>query len=193
MDRIERYSEATPAQQEQYVALYIATWQDEPYREWFTSEEVLANAELNRELLYLLLDEAGLVAGFVGGRPLTQCEDFFVNACVPPIDLEKGFYIDELGVARGHRKAGIGAQLTEHLIEVARSRQFNQFVLRTHQSPDNPAKRLYERLGFQPRLTAAGTVHGVNTTQTRIDANTPPTDFRIYYYKVYAPPPDVRS
>jgi hypothetical protein len=42
---------------------------------------------------------------------------------------------------------------------------------------------LYERLGFERRPTVAGTDHAVNTTQKRVDQNTPDTDLRIYYYK----------
>jgi len=185
MCRIEHYSTAMPDQQDQYIALYIDTWQRNPYRELFTRDEVLASVEINRQFLYLLVD-GGAVLGFVGGRPLSQC-DFFDYACVPPVDSEKGFYIDELGVDFAHRKSGFGQKLTEYLIEVARLKEFNQFVLRTHQSPENPAARFYERLGFETRLNMDGQVHGIDTQHRRVDTATPEVDFRVYYYKTCRP------
>jgi ribosomal protein S18 acetylase RimI-like enzyme len=180
MPRIEPYSSAY---EQQYLALYIATWQDEPYRELFSPAEVLDNLAKNLRFLYLLVDDHDEVIGFVGGRPLSQSCEFFDNKCVPSIDRDVSFYIDELGIAKTRRGAGFGAKLTEFLIGAARDAGYSQLVLRTHASESNPAMVLYERLGFERRNTITGTDHVVDTTQIRVDQKTPETDPRIYYYK----------
>src|ERR1044071_342443 len=100
MPRIEPYSSAY---EQQYLALYIATWQDEPYRELFSPAEVLDNLAKNLRFLYLLVDDQDTVIGFVGGRPLSESCEFFDNKCVPPIDRDVSFYIDELGIDKTRR------------------------------------------------------------------------------------------
>ncbi len=69
------------------------------------------------------------------------------------VGAEKGFaHLDdetpEMGIALlpGYRNRGIGTALLEHLIEAARP---SYPALALSVSAHNPAKRLYERLGFE--------------------------------------------
>ena len=179
---IKKYSESY---QEQYCDLYIATWKVEPYGELFVAEEVIDHLESNRDFLYLLIEEeSDKLIGFVGGRPISHKCDFFINEAIPPVDMEKAFYIDELGIEESHKMRGWGQMLMGFIISNAREAGFSQFVLRTHADDSNPAIRLYYKLGMKPRETKEGKVHGVETTQRRIN-DRPETDFRIYFYKTY--------
>lgn len=182
MLRIEPFSHRYLAQ---YCELYQATWQAEPYGESFTAEEITRHLSVNEGFLYLLIrgeHDEDVVVGFVGGRPLAHECNFFDNAAEPSVEVASGFYIDELGVHEELRRHGFGGSLTLFLMSVARSRGFNAFVLRTHAAKDNPASRLYSRLGFATRRTAAGELHGVDTKQRRVD-DRDEVDRRIYYYK----------
>jgi ribosomal protein S18 acetylase RimI-like enzyme len=186
MYRIEPYSHAY---QEQCVSLYIATWQEAPYRERFTPDEVNESLTRDEGFVYVLIDDRNDVIGFVSGRPLARDCEFFDDGCVPPVNRDVAFYIDALGIDKARRESGFGVTLMHFLMSVARDAQFSQFVLRTHASASNPATPLYERLGFERRRTTGGRGqdHGVDTRQTRIDRDTPETDFRFYYYKTIPP------
>lgn len=179
MFSIKKYSEIY---QKQYCDLYIATWKIEPYGELFTEEKILKHLNYNLDFLYLLIQEEKNVIGFVGGRPISDYCEFFINEACPPIEMKKGFYIDELGIEASHKRHGWGQTLMEFLFSCARESGFTEFVLRTHADPSNPAIKLYDKLGMKPRKTKFGKVHGVDTPQTRIDSR-PEEDFRIYFYK----------
>jgi ribosomal protein S18 acetylase RimI-like enzyme len=171
--------------EKQYCDLYIATWRVEPYGEAFTSEEIMNHLGSNEGFLYLLIEEeSDKVIGFVGGRAISHECDFFINEASLPIDIEKGFYVDELGIEETHKMYGWGQLLMSFLISSAREKGFSEFVLRTHADHSNPAIGLYYKLGMKPRRTNADKVHGVETTQRRIDGR-PETDFRIYFYKTF--------
>lgn len=171
----------------QFVALYITTWEAAPYRELFAPEQVDESLSRDEGFVYILIDDPNEVVGFVSGRPLARDCDFFDHGCIPPIDRERAFYIDALGIDKARRESGFGQTLMHFLISAARDARFSQFVLRTHASVPNPAIALYERLGFERRRTADWQDHGVNTHQARIDRDTPEMDFRIYYYKTIQP------
>ena len=168
---------------DQYCDLYIKTWKEEPYGELFTKEEVGNHLEYNLGYLYLLLHDDNVI-GFIGGRPLTKNCSFFDNQASTPIDLESGFYIDELGLDIPNRNHGWGRILTSFLISAARQDGYSEFVLRTHSIESNPALGLYQRLGMQTRTTNNGEIHQVLTEQKRID-NRAAGDSRIYFYKTY--------
>lgn len=171
--------------EKQYCDLYIKTWKVEPYGELFTPEEIVNHLGSNQDFLYLLIEgENGNLVGFVGGRPISQDCDFFVNEALPPIEPRKAFYIDELGVEETHKMYGWGKMLMTFLIACAREKGFSEFVLRTHGDPGNPAIKLYEKLGMKQRTTKEGKVHGVETSQRRIDGR-PEQDFRPYFYKTF--------
>ncbi len=59
-----------------------------------------------------------------------------------------------IGVVPTHRGRGVGSLLLEALIEAAREQRYQALSLSVE--PDNPARRLYERHGFQ----VVGTVDG---------------------------------
>jgi len=78
---------------------------------------------------------------------------------LPEQDPGYGFVDDEtpelsIGVVPRHRGRGIGSLLLEALIEAARAQRYPALSLSVE--PDNPARRLYERHGFQ----VIGTVKG---------------------------------
>ncbi|OBY90613.1 acetyltransferase [Pseudomonas sp. AU11447] len=54
-----------------------------------------------------------------------------------------------LGVSTAWRGRGVGAALLQRYIEDARQEGYTRLKLSVR--PDNPARRLYERAGFQPR------------------------------------------
>ena len=165
--------------------MYIASWKAEPYFESFTNEEVLSHLVYNKDFLYVLIEEStNKLIGFVGGRPIAYNCNFFLNEAENPIDIDKGFYIDELGIEQSHKKNGWGLMLMQFLICSATEKGFHHFVLRTHATHSNPAIGLYYKLGFKPRTTQSGNVHGVIVDQQRIGHH-PDRDFRIYFYKEY--------
>jgi ribosomal protein S18 acetylase RimI-like enzyme len=183
MYSIIRYSEKY---KKQYCDLYISTWQVEPYGELFTPDEALKSLEKNNGASYLLVEEkTDKVIGFVAGRPIKQKCSFFSNDAIPLIDINKAFYISQLGVAKEHKKHGWGQTLILFLISNARENNFSEFILTTHANPSNPAIALYNKLGFSTRNTKDGKVHGREIEQNRIDSR-PLKDFRIYFYKVYS-------
>ncbi len=78
---------------------------------------------------------------------------------LPEQDPGYGFVDDKtpelsIGVVPTHRGQGIGSLLLEALIEAARAQRYQALSLSVE--PDNPARRLYERHGFQ----VIGTVDG---------------------------------
>lgn len=185
MSAIHKIIQYTDKYQKAYCDLYIATWKEPPYLEFFTSEEIIKHLGSNKDFLYLLIEEATDKAiGFVGGRPIAHKCDFFINDSVKPIDISKGFYIAELVVEETHKKHGWGYMLMQFLICNAREKGFNQFVLRTHSNHSNPAIGLYYKSGMKPQKMATGEVHGVDTEQRRITGKVE-KDFRIYFYKTY--------
>jgi len=169
----------------QYCYLFSATWMGEPYGEIFTEEEILKSLNENKNFLYILLgNENDEIMGFVGGRPLADNCSFFLNESITPISFQSAFYISELVVAEKQRRCGWAHPLTLFLVSAARVQGYNQFVLRTHSDPNNPAQRLYRKLGFETRNILDGNLHGIITEQSRIDSR-PTSDFRIYFYKEY--------
>ena len=170
--------------EEQYIQLYIDTWKAEPYGEKFIKENISNHLVKNSGYLFLLV-EKNEVIGFVGGRPLNHFCDFYNDEqLIKKVNTEKAFYIDELGVKIEFRKLGLGTLLTNFLISNARSKGYNEFVLRTHRSYSNPALKLYFNLGFNPRTLQNGEAHLVDTLQTRID-DRPDIDSRVYFYRTY--------
>jgi len=171
--------------QDKYCDLYIETWKSAPYFEQFTKEEIVKHLDSNKGFLYLLIEvNTDKLIGFVGGRPISYKCDFFLNDAVKPINMAKGFYIDELGVEESHKKNGWGFMLMQFLICSASAKGYNQFVLRTHSNHTNPAIGLYYKLGMKPQKTASGKVHGVDTEQMRTNGKIE-KDFRVYFYKTY--------
>ena len=61
-------------------------------------------------------------------------------------ELDDGFRIVDIALATGHRNAGIGTSLITSLFH--RARAAGAKAVRIHVETFNPARRLYERLGF---------------------------------------------
>ena len=67
--------------------------------------------------------------------------------------------VGPLQILPTHQNRGIGSWAVRQAKVIAASRGFQRLQLRVYD--DNPAKRLYARMGFQAELEAAGTVHMV--------------------------------
>ena len=53
------------------------------------------------------------------------------------------------GYANAHRRKGIASKILEHILEVAKQREYTQLFLETGSFPAfEPARTLYERYGF---------------------------------------------
>ena len=72
---------------------------------------------------------------------------------------QQGLGLRDLQVLPSHQNRGIGSWAVRQAKSIAASRGFQRLQLRVYE--DNPAKRLYARMGFQTELEAAGTVHMV--------------------------------
>ena len=66
--------------------------------------------------------------------------------------------VRRLYVATDHRRQGIGRRLVDAVIEQARS-HFERLRLRT---PDEPAARFYEALGFRRVMRASKVTHALD-------------------------------
>ena len=70
---------------------------------------------------------------------------------------QQGLGLRDLQVLPAHQNRGIGSWAVRQATSIAALRGFQRLQLRVYE--DNPAKRLYTRMGFQTELEAAGTVH----------------------------------
>jgi GNAT superfamily N-acetyltransferase len=97
----------------------------------------------------LVADEEGRPVGLVWYRFFTEAEhgEGFVDERTPEV---------AVAVVHGHRGSGIGTALMEAMHARAREQGVTQISLSV--DADNPAKRLYERLGYVE--LPPGHVHG---------------------------------
>ena len=70
---------------------------------------------------------------------------------------QQGLGLRDLQVLPAHQNRGIGSWAVRQAKSIAASRGFQRLQLRVYE--DNPAKRLYTRMGFQTEREVAGTVH----------------------------------
>jgi GNAT superfamily N-acetyltransferase len=101
-----------------------------------TSLTQLENRWRERELGYREILVAEVDGNLVGTVSLHE-------PGVPP----RSMHLFALDVAEGWRNRGIGTALVEHVLEEARSRDLLTVHLEVR--VDNPARRLYHRLGFR--------------------------------------------
>lgn len=94
----------------------------------------------------LWLDEAFDVA-WAGRRNLLICRDARVLGFVSLSRDAQALYIRELHVLEAFRGQGAGAWTLQQVLEMAR--QERRGLLRLTVFKDNPAQRLYERMGLQ--------------------------------------------
>lgn len=60
--------------------------------------------------------------------------------------------VKSMRTATGHRGKGVGSRILEHIIAVARGREYQRLLLETGAMPEfEPARALYRRYGFEPR------------------------------------------
>jgi GNAT superfamily N-acetyltransferase len=69
----------------------------------------------------------------------------------------EGLGLRDLQILRAHQNRGIGSWALRRAQSIAASRGFQRLQLRVYE--ENPAKRLYSRLGFQTELVTDGTAH----------------------------------
>ncbi len=119
-----------------------------------TADEVLSDPELAHyvegwprpgDLGFVAVDGDGSPIGAAWWRYLTVDDPGygFVADDVPEI---------AVGVVAGHRSAGVGTALMDALLAAADEHGLARVSLSVE--PDNPARRLYERLGFLPAVDA---------------------------------------
>lgn len=108
------------------LATYYAAWPRDYYAGEETSDIADAFRQAHSDDLHLVVADHGDVAGYV----LTSR---------PP----EGGVIDEVAVHPAHRRKGLGEALTRAAIRNLGDRTITLVVL-----DDNPARRLYKRLGF---------------------------------------------
>ena len=68
-----------------------------------------------------------------------------------------GLGLRDLQILPAHRNKGVGSWALSQAQSIAASRGFQRLQLRVY--ADNPAKRLYQRMGFHTDFVAAGTAH----------------------------------
>ena len=108
------------------LATYYAAWPEDYYRGEDTAEVADYFRQANSDDLHLVVTDTGEVAGYV----LTS-------------RLPEGGVIEEVAVHPVHRRKGLGEALTLVAIRSLGDRTVTLVVM-----DDNPARGLYERLGF---------------------------------------------
>ncbi|GHC12707.1 GNAT family N-acetyltransferase [Thermomonas carbonis] len=98
-------------------------------------------------------------------RSWTDFENFIIQLDGQDIGLlrltpeQHGLGLRDLQILPTHQNRGIGSWAVGQAKTIATSRGFQRLQLRVYD--DNPAKRLYARMGFQPDLEVAGAVQMV--------------------------------
>ena len=87
-------------------------------------------------------------------RAMRFYEDIGLLRLTPEPD---GLGLRDLQILPTYRNKGVGSWALSQAQSIAASRGFQRLQLRVYE--DNPAKRLYERMGFDTDFVAAGTVH----------------------------------
>lgn len=138
--------------------LYCQIWREEPWNEEFwTPEDVIQDMreEMARPCAegYLAVNIFNSqVIGFTWGYSVSQSEMQVISGNEKLDFLFSGnnrvFYIDELGVAKEHRRHGIGNSLAANLFVAAMIRGINLIVLRTDKKAE-AAIRIYQEIGFR--------------------------------------------
>lgn len=166
----------------QYCWLYLNIWRDEPYGEEFAVEDIVSGLKNKGDLMFLLLNDSNNIIGFAGGRHLSE----YANAAAftDRLDPDSTMYVDELAICPGYRNSGYARKLINYFMEECLARNKTKFVLKTHSSPNNPAKLLYNSLGFRPFTNSAGEQVTRSVEINRVDDRSR-VDVRGYYYKVY--------
>lgn len=100
------------------------------------AENFLQERLTNNESIILVADIDGRAVGF------TQLYTSFSSVSMLPI-----YILNDLYVEGEHRKKGIGEALLNHAKKLCRENGFKGLALET--AMDNPAQKLYERLGWK--------------------------------------------
>lgn len=101
-----------------------------------TASAFLTERMRNRDSVIFLASYEGHFAGF------TQLYTTFSSVSLQPV-----FILNDLYVKVDFRKKGIGKALLEHAKEFCTNKGFKGLALET--AIDNPAQKLYERLGWE--------------------------------------------
>jgi ribosomal protein S18 acetylase RimI-like enzyme len=132
----------------EHMLVLAATWRAEAAP--FPAREVLTDPLVARYVTHWpRSDDTGVIAEGASGRPVGAAWYRYFGVDEPGF----GFVAPttpelSIAVVPDLRGVGIGESLLQGLINVARSRGVRQLSLSVE--PDNPAKRLYARMGFTP-------------------------------------------
>ena len=95
----------------------------------------------------------------------SQFENFVIQLETQDVGLlrlaseQNGLGLRDLQILPTHQNNGIGSWAVRKAQELAAERGFHRLQLRVYE--ENPAKRMYSRLGFKTEMTTGGTTHMV--------------------------------
>lgn len=156
--------------QQAFISLYKETFLNSPiYREVWTDDQVQSVLEENE--VYILVDKEDQLMGFVAGnsyadmqeKPLTAVESEFLST-KNPSDV---VWVSELVMQDNCRGKGFGKQLLEFFLSTKQQEGIEWFLINT--TVNNPARRLYERVGFQAIVDEEGSIIKERIASTNID------------------------
>jgi diaminopimelate epimerase/GNAT superfamily N-acetyltransferase len=145
----------TDTQRDGFVRAYQEAFGGAPYFEHYTSEQVLEDVwqpHLHDGIVNLALDTEGQVIGFGCALPLAKSPveiREFLKAQQQngtfPVDLDKVWYMSELGVLEAYRRRGIGYSLVKHRLRLISQLGGTHYVFRTAAQGSNSI-HLYRKL-----------------------------------------------
>lgn len=163
-----------------FIALY-RVFEEPPYEEFYTEEELVNEYEKLSELGYVFgyyLDQkcVGLITFYCSAN-----ENGVVNPEHPVHydNPEKVVYLSDMTVLKECRCKGIGRELMEFALDTCKSAGFEKVYMRTLQKEQSMSYRLAVRLGFSVLENVEQSV-----VQERINSERDKQDMRIFLEKL---------
>ncbi len=137
-----------------FTVAYQEAFAGPPYFEHYSDEEVIEDVwrpHLRSGIVILAYDGARVV-GFGCALPLAESpadvREFLASLGddIFPVDVERTWYMSELGVLEGYRRQGIGYGLVKHRLLTISHRRDTHYVFRTAAEGSN-SYHLYRKVG----------------------------------------------